>query len=205
MDRIVSKFEKLFSIRFTHPQHPMSSSSGGTLGNLLTVEPDLPTKALFKKHDIHFKIRQDVLLCFVKIRTDEDAPFFRLPNAFSARFFLNLKSDLAMQTDQQDTHGKENIYRFRINVRASANSMNLATATLGTVLSREPTRVFVEGEPGFWTTTFANLSGHFGVIDLVTEGSSTHRLYTDVNNQILFYTPANGSEHEHLFTIQFNT
>jgi hypothetical protein len=140
----------------------------------------------------------------VRIRTDSDVPYFRLPGAFAARFLLQLREDLARQTPAHDTHGKENIYRFRINVRASANSMNLNGATLGTILSRDPIREFHEGDPGNWTVTFSNLSGHFGVIDIVTEGSSTHRLYTDVSNQVLNYTPANGREHEHLFTIQFS-
>ena len=204
MDRIVSRYEKLFSIHFSHPEYPTSGSSGGVLGGLVSVRPDEVTKKLFKSHDIHIKVRQDHLLCFVRIRTDADIPYFRLPSAFSARFFLQLREDLVRQTEVHDTHGQENMYRFRINVRASANAMNLSGATLGTILSRDAEREYTEGEPGFWATTFTNLSGHFGVIDIVTEGSSAHRLYTDVSNQVLNYTPTNGREHEHLFTIQFS-
>jgi hypothetical protein len=204
MDRIISRYEKLFSIHFSHPEYPSSGPSGGVLGGLLSLQPDETTRRLFKAHDIHFKVRQDHLLCFVRIRTDADIPYFRLPSAFSARFLLQLREDLARQTEVQDTHGKENMYRFRINVRAAANAMNLTGASLGTILSRDPVREFTEGEPGTWTTTFSNLSGHFGAIDIVTEGSSTHRLYSDVSNQVLNYTPANGREHEHLFTIQFS-
>lgn len=204
MDRIVSKYEKFFSIRFTHPVYPFSPSPAGTLGDLLSLEPDEPTSRLFRKHDIHTKIRHDELLCFVRVQDGLDAPLFRLPTSFSARFFLNLKEDLARKTNSHDSHGKENIYRFRINVRASANSMDLATASLGTQLSREPIPVFEEGNPGTWSSTFINLSGHYGIIDIVTEGSSTHRLYSDVNNQELFYTAANGNEHEQLFTIHLN-
>ena len=82
--------------------------------------------------------------------------------------------------------------------------MTLATATLGPIASLEPVKTFNPGNPGYWSMSIENLKGQFGVIDLVTEGSSTHRLYTDVSNQLLFYTSANGNENEHLFTIHLN-
>lgn len=204
MDRILTKFEKLFSILFIHDAFPFSPSLGGILSHNISIEPDSITKTMFKKHDIHFRLRQDMLICFVRIRTDEDAPYFRLPANFSGRFFINLTNPVKNQSEVADIHGKENMYRFRINVRAAANSMSLAGATLGPLASREPVRVFNPGNPGNWTTTAVNLSGHFGVIDVVTEGSSTNRLYTDINNQYLFFTSANGNEHEHLFTIHLN-
>ncbi len=204
MDRIINKFEKLFSIRFTHDVFPFSSDSGGLLTPHIRLAPDPTTDELFRKHEIQYRWRHDMLLCFIRINTTEDSPFFRLPNNFNARFFVHLDRTVKDNTEISENHGNENIYRFRINLRASANSMNLATATLGPVASQEPIRVFNPGNPGNWTTSIENLSGHFGVIDLVTEGSSTHRLFTDVTNQILFYTTANGNENEHLFTIHLN-
>ncbi|GAA0879215.1 hypothetical protein GCM10009119_21830 [Algoriphagus jejuensis] len=204
MDRILTKFEKLFSIRFSHAAYPNSGSMGGILTPNLLLEPDPTTATFFKKHDIHFRMRADMLLCFVRIKPLEDAPYFRLPNSFSARFFIDLTNPVKANTDTVDTHGKENMYRFRINLRAAANSMSLSGASMGPIVSREATRVFSPGNPGSWTTSSVNLSGHFGVIDIVTEGSSAHRLYTDVNNQHLFYTSANGNENEHLFTIHLN-
>lgn len=204
MDRIISKFEKLFSIRFAHNAFPFSAANGGILTQNISIQPDPTTIALFKKHDIHFRVRQDMLLCFVRIRTDVDAPLFRLPNILSARFFINLTNPLKDETELAATHGKENIYRFRINVRASANSMSLSSATLGPIQARESVRVFNPGNPGSWTITTENLSGHFGIIDIVTEGTSANRLYTDINDQLLFYTVANGNEHEQLFTVHLN-
>lgn len=204
MDRIISKFEKLFSIRFAHNAFPFSAANGGVLSPYISIQPDPTTAALFKKHDIHFRVRQDILLCFIRIRTTADAPLFRLPNILSARFFINLSNPLLDETELAATHGKENIYRFRINVRAAANSMSLSGAALGPIEAREPIRVFNPGNPGNWTTTTSNLSGHFGIIDIVTEGSSTNRLYTDGTDQLLFYTVANGNEHEHLFTVHLN-
>lgn len=204
MDKLIWKFEKLFSIRFVHQDFPFSASSGGLISNFLTLQPDFLTAALFKKHDIHFRIRQDMLLCFIRIKTTEDSPYFRLPNGFSARFLLNLQNPLKDQTIVPPIQGKENLYRFRINIRAAASSLNLSTATLAPIPSRDPVRVFTQGNPGGWSTDTVNLSGDFGVIDILTEGSSTHRLYTDVNTQSLFYTAANGNENEHLFTIHLN-
>lgn len=201
MDRIVTKYEKLFSVRFTHDAFPFSASNGNLLTPNLSILPDSVTSALFKKNDIHYRLRNDMLLCFVRVKNEDDSPFFRLPNLLTARFIIKLSTPLQNQTEVAANHGKENIYRFRINVRSSADSMNLAGATLGPLISLEPTNVFTPGNPGTWTTINENLSGHFGVIDIVTEGSSTHRLYTDVPNQILFYTTANGNEDEHLFTI----
>jgi hypothetical protein len=204
MDRILWKFEKLFSIRFAHEAFPFSAANGGILTDFISIEPDLLTKSLFKKHDIHFRIRQDMLLCFIRINSAEDTPYVRLPNGFSARFLFEIKNSLKDQTQVPANHGKENLFRFRINVRASANSMSLSGATLGTLTSRDTVRIFTPGNPGTWTTATINLSGSFGVIDLVTEGSSTHRLFTDVPSQSLFYTAANGNENEHLFTIHLN-
>jgi hypothetical protein len=204
MERVIWKFEKLFSIRFAHMAFPYSVSQGGLITDSLSLEPDLLTAALFKKHDIHFRIRQDMLLCFIRIKTMEDAPFFRLPNGFNARFLMNLKNPVKDQTAASTTHGKENTYRFRINVRASATSMTLSGASFGTLPSRDLVRVFTPGNPGTWTTSTVNLNGKFGAIDIVTEGSSNHRLYTDVNTQTLYYTAANGNENEHLFTIHLN-
>lgn len=204
MDRLIWKFEKLFSIRFAHEAFPFSAANGGILTDFLSIEPDFLTKSLFKKHDIHFRIRQDMLLCFIRINTAEDTPYFRLPNGFSARFLFKVNNQLKEQTTIPPTHGKENLYRFRINVRAAANAMNLSGATLGPLASRDLIRVFSQGNPGTWTTTTVNLSGGFGAIDIVTEGSSTHRLFTDTTTQSLFYTAANGNENEHLFTIHLN-
>jgi hypothetical protein len=204
MDRIIWKFEKLFSIRFAHEALPFSAGNGGIITDYLHLEPDLLTAALFKKHDIHFRIRQDMLLCFIRIKTDEDTPFFRLPNGFSARFLFNIKNPLKDQTSIPANHGRENLYRFRINLRASASSMTLSGATLGPLPSRDVIKIFSQGNPGIWNTTTVNLSGSFGAIDIVTEGSSTHRLFTDVPSQSLFYTAANGNENEHLFTIHLN-
>lgn len=204
MDRILTKFEKLFSIRFAHDTFPLSDSSGGFLTPHVKIDPDPTTEILFKKHEIHYRWRNDMLLCFVRIKSDEDVPFFRLPNNFKARFFINLTHSVKDKTEVDADHGRENIYRFRINVRASANSMNLGGATLGPVASQEPVKIFNPGNPGTWSTSIENLTGHFGVIDIVTEGTSTHRLYTDVTNQNLFYTTANGNENEHLFTIHLN-
>lgn len=204
MDRMIWKFEKLFSIRFVNQAFPYSGASGGLITDALTITPDLLTASLFKKHDIHFRIRQDMLLCFVRIKNNEDSPYFRLPNNFSARFLFSIKSPVKEQTGVPVTHGKDNLYRFRINVRASATSMSLAGATLGQLPSRDLVRVFTPGNPGTWTTKSVNLSGSFGVIDIVTEGSSTHRIFTDVSTQSLVYTAANGNENEHLFTIHLN-
>lgn len=204
MDRIISKFEKLFSIRFAHGTFPFSAAMGGALTQNMLIEPDPITGILFKKHDIHFRLKLDMLLCFIRIRTNMDAPLFRLPNVLSLRFLINLAHPLKSETEQGATHGRENIYRFRINVRAAAHSMGLSNATLGPIQARNPTRVFNPGNPGSWTITTANLSGHFGIIDIVTEGSSTNRLYTNVNDQLLFYTVANGNGHEHLFTVHLN-
>ncbi|MEN2280576.1 hypothetical protein AAGF08_00460 [Algoriphagus sp. SE2] len=204
MDSIVNKFEKLFSIRFSHDAFPFSASTGGVLTPNIKIDTDPTTTTLFTKHSIYYRWRNDTLICFIRIKTEEDSPFFRLPNNFNARFFINLSDPIKDKTEVAPNHGKENIYRFRINVRASSNSMNLAGATLGPLAAQEPIKVFNPGNPGSWTTTVKNLSGHFGVIDIVTEGSSTHRLYTDVANQNLFYTTANGNENEHLFTIHLN-
>lgn len=204
MERLIWKFEKLFSIRFAHEAFPFSAANGGILTDFLSIEPDLLTKSLFKKHDIHYRVRQDMLLCFIRINTAEDTPFFKLPNVFSSRFLFNIKNQVKAQTDLPSNHGKENLFRFRINVRAAANSMNLTGATLGPLSSRDPIKVFSPGNPGTWTSTTVNLKGDFGVIDIVTEGSSTHRLYTDTTTQSLFYTAANGNENEHLFTIHLN-
>lgn len=204
MDRVLKKFEKLFSIRFAHEAFPFSASNGGILSQHISIEPDQATSKIFNQHDILIRKKNDLLICLVRVQPAADIPFFLLPNNFSARFFINLANPLKDQTDKADSHGKENMYRFRINVRASANSMSLSEATLGPLESREPERIFTPGNPGTWTTQAVNLSGHFGVIDLVTEGSSTHRLYTDVANQNLFYTEANGNENEHLFTIHLN-
>ena len=134
MDRIIWKFEKLFSIRFDNLAFPYSGANGGLITDSLTIEPDL----------------------------------------------------------------------LRINVRASATSMSLSGATLGPLPSRDLVHFFSPGNPGSWATKSVNLSGSFGVIDIVTEGSSTHRIYTDVSTQSLFYTAANGNENEHLFTIHLN-
>lgn len=204
MDRILNKFEKLFSIRFAHDAFPFSASSGGYLTPHIRINLDPPTENLFRKHEIQYRWRNDTLLCFIRIKNEEDAPYFRLPTNFNARFLINLTNQVKAQTEVAPDHGKENIYRFRINVRASANSMNLAGATLGPIVSQVPVKIFNPGNPGSWSTSTENLSGHFGVIDIVTEGSSTHRLYTDVINQHLFYTTANGNENEHLFTIHLN-
>ena len=204
MDRIIWKFEKLFSIRFDNRAFPYSGAKGGLITDSLTIEPDLLTASLFKKHDIHFRVRQDMLFCFVRIKNNEDSPYFRLPSNFSARFLFSVKSPVKEQTGVSVTHGKENLYRFRINVRASAASMSLSGATLGPLPSRGLVHVFSPGNPGSWATKPVNLSGSFGVIDIVSEGSSTHRIYTDVSTQSLFYTAANGNENEHLFTIHLN-
>ena len=204
MDRILDKFEKLFSIRIAHDAFPFAPTNGGFLTPHVRINPDPTTESMFRKHAIHYRWKNDILLCFVKIRNGEDAPYFRLPTSFSARFFINLGDPIISQTAVAADHGKENIYRFRINVRASATSMTLATATLGPIASLEPVKTFNPGNPGSWSTSIENLKGQFGVIDLVTEGSSTHRLYTDVSNQLLFYTSANGNENEHLFTIHLN-
>lgn len=204
MDSIISKFEKLFSIRFVHGTFPFSAAIGGILTQNILIEPDPITGNLFKKHDIHFRLRNDILLCFIRVRTNMDAPLFRLPNVLSMRFLINLTHSLKSETEQAAAHGKENMYRFRINVRAAANSMSLSGATLGPVQARDPARIFNPGNPGSWIITTPNLTGHFGVIDIVTEGSSTNRLYTDVNDQLLFYTEANGNGHEHLFTVHLN-
>lgn len=205
MDRSIIKFEKLLSIHFTHPEYSFSGASGGILTNFLRIQPDLPTKKLFKKHDIHYRLGQDTLLLFVRIRLDRDAPYFRLPNVLTSRFLFDLQKEVLNQTDIPDTHGAENLYRIRINLRASANSMDLSSATLGPIESREPEKIFHQVDPPYWETVQVNIKGTFGVIDLVTEGSSNHRLYTDVSNQNLYYTHANGNEHEHLFTIHLNT
>ncbi|WP_373496438.1 hypothetical protein [Aquiflexum sp.] len=205
MDRLVTKYEKLFSIRFTHPEYTFSGAMGGILSDKLSVLPDLPTQKLFKRHDIQYRMRQDTLLVFLRIRVDSDIPYFRLPNIFTARFHFSIQDEVLAQTEIPETHGGETMYRFRINLRSSQNSMNLSSATLGQIESREPEKVFHHVYPPFWETVPVNLKGTFGVIDIVTEGSSTHRLYTDVTNQNLFYTPANGNEHEHLFTVHLNT
>ena len=205
MDRIITKFEKLFSIRFTHPEYPFSSVQGGLLTEFLRLEPDLPTRKLFRQHDIHFRLRQDMLLCFLRIRTDEDVPFFRLPNILTARFIFKIQQAVLNQTATPDHHGGENLFRFRINLRSSLDNMNLSTATLGTVPSREPLRIFHPGDPSHWETVTVNLKGSFGILDIVTEGSSSHRLYTNVASQNLYYTTANGNEHEHLFNIHLNS
>jgi hypothetical protein len=204
MDRLFLKYEKLLSIHFTHPEYSFSGEKGGVLSNSMRIQPDGPTQLLFKKHDIHYRFRKDMLLIFVRIREDQDAPYFRLPNIFSARFLFDLNKELINQTPIPDNHGGENIFRIRINLRSSASEMDLSGATLGPLESREPKRVFHPLVPPHWEIIPVNLKGSFGVIDMVTEGSSTHRLYTDVANQILNYTTANGNEHEHLFTIHLN-
>lgn len=205
MDRIIIRFEKLFSIRFTHPGFPFSSSQGGKLSEFLSLEPDEPTRKLFKQHDIHYRLRQDMLLCFVRVRIDEDVPFFRLPNGLTARFLFDIQQHVLNQTSIPGQHGGENLFRFRINLRSSLDTMNLSTATMDNIPSRQLLKIFHPGNPGHWETVTVNLKGHFGVIDIVTEGSSTHRLYTDVASQNLFYTTANGNEHEQLFNIHLNT
>jgi hypothetical protein len=205
MDRSIIKFEKLLSIHFTHPEYSFSGASGGVLSNFIRIRPDVPTQKLFKKHDIHYRLRQDTLLLFVRIRLDRDAPYFTLPNVLTSRFLFDLQKEVLNQTDIPDTHGAENLYRIRINLRASANSMDLSSATLGPIESREPEMIYHQVDPPYWETVHVNIKGTFGIIDLVTEGSSTHRLYTDVSNQDLYFTDANGNEHEHLFTIHLNT
>lgn len=205
MDRSIIKFEKLLSIHFTHPEYSYSGASGGIFSNFLRIQPDAPTQILFKKHDIHYRVRQDMLLLFIRVQLDRDTPYFRLPNVFTSRFLFDIQKEVLNQTDIPDNHGGENIFRVRINLRASANSMDLTGATLGPIESREPEKIFYHSETPYWEIVPINLKGTFGVIDLVTEGSSTHRLYSDVTNQNLYYTHANGNEHEHLFTIHLNT
>ncbi|HSI75115.1 MAG TPA: hypothetical protein VK957_04455 [Lunatimonas sp.] len=204
MDHRIYKYEKLFSIRFTHPAFPNSAENGGLLTNFLTIEPDRLTRQLFKNQEILFRTRQDMLLCIIRINEVMDSPYFSLPDIIQARFLFNVKDRLLVQTNIPDSHGGENLYRFRINLRSSADSMDLSGADLGEVEDREPRRIFRPGNPGTWETIPVNISGYFGIIDIVTEGSSTHRLYTNVTDQLLFFTTANGNEHEHLFTIQLN-
>ncbi len=204
MDRKFIKYEKLLSIHFTHPEYSFSGGSGGVLSNFIRIKPDHPTENLFKKHDIHYRLRHDMLLLFVRIFLDRDAPYFRLPNIFSSRFLFDLNKELLNQTHIPDSHGGENIFRMRINLRSTASAMDLSSASLGNVESSESMKIFDPLGPPHWEIIQVNLKGSFGVIDIVTEGSSTHRLYTDVANQNLNYTTANGNEHEHLFTIHLN-
>jgi len=197
----VKSYDKLFSIWFKHSDYPNSGSAGGILTDMMKLEPDDLTKTLFQQHDIHYRFKNDMILIIIRVNHDTGLPFNSLPNRLSMRFLLKLDNELYFKTTVPNEFSIDNFYRIKINLRSSANTSTLSPALLKQVEDRQPTQIFHPDNPSHWESKTTNLKKFFAVIDIVTEGSSTHRLFSG-SDQSIFYSSNSDNYDKHLYTIQ---
>ncbi|WP_257670743.1 hypothetical protein [Parapedobacter tibetensis] len=208
MDFINIRYEKLFSIFLAHADFPVPETGKNWMESLaeqLSMEPDEKTKQLFTAHDIHCRFNYNTLTCYIRVMDNENKPFHRLTNDFSARFILNASRVFMAGLAVSPVFGKDHIYHFPIKLKTTASSTILKDNLLSTVASNTPDHIFHQGEPGHWELQAVNIAGCFGVIDVIPEGSSKNRLFKNEATQVLNYTVANGKANEHLYRITFKS
>jgi len=200
MGKMVLTYEKLFSVMISHPIMDIT----GDVGHVI-LTADQPTLRFFRQHDIRYHFQRGILFCYIRVRPGTTQPFFPLATPFGARFLVSLSSSLQHVTDVPAEHGGEQLYHFRINVRAAKATGNLRDATLGSILDREGYFSFQHGDPGQWVRQNAPLKGGFGAIDFVAEGTGANRLFRHTASQTLRYTHGSAEAHDHLFTLQLSS
>lgn len=204
------KYEKLFSIALIHSRFPPPSHDHSwlsPLSALLDIVPDPTTRVIFEKHDIHVRFEQDVLACYIRVDTSGQKPFHALPSDLRMRFLINATPAFLSKTSVAATWGKERMYHVRVRLKTTSSSAVLGDTLLTAVEATEPARIYHMGtgdDRGRWELVPIQLSGHFAVVDLVSEGTRRNRLYANEAQQRLYYTRANNKQDEHLYQLVLN-
>lgn len=207
METVTIRYEKLFSILLAHSDFPAPTAGKAWAASLkdgLKIKPDGPTAKLFERHDIRCQFEYNTLSCYIRVTTDRDVPFFRLPTDFSVRFLLTATNTIINKTNLPASFGGEHTYHVRVKLKATTASSRLTNAPLGKVTSTTPQLVFHPGyteNPSFWEKRPVAIVGCLAVLDIVTEGTNKNRLFKQEATQELNYTVSNHKSDQHLYQI----
>jgi len=200
------RFEKLFSIGLVHADFPTGfpSLAGATLADSLRFELDEPTARIFRQHEIICRLVHDSLVCDIRVEPGADRPFHRLPADFAARLLVYGSDELIARSGLAPGFGDTKVYHVQVKLKTNTSSATLTNGLLRQVASATPEREYRPGygdQPATVVQHPVYISGCLLVVDVLTQGSGSHKLFKQEASQQLRYAVAGGKAHEHIYRI----
>ena len=124
VDTIGTIYEELFRINITHPGYVPARSI--TIADEVSLLPDQATRALFRDHDMGYKFRGNIFLCYMRCdlfappARDPKIPYVPMPDSIRFRFLLTAGNAFINKTDIIQA-GATQVYHFSNRVNAASS------------------------------------------------------------------------------------